>query len=221
LRDGLKQKLLRFAKSNISISRAVAAHLDQPSQVIGDPYREDVFTLAQDAPRTNDLIFVGRLVSDKGADLLFDALRIAKEKGRARRLTMAGDGPERAKLERQAEGLDVRFAGVVCDTALADLLNTHGTLVIPSRWNEPFGIVALEAIACGCAVIGSEGGGLPEAIGPCGVTFPNGDADALAECLLQELPLDEYRGLAAEHLAPHRPEVVARAYLEIFEEALG
>jgi glycosyltransferase involved in cell wall biosynthesis len=134
-------------------------------------------------------------------------------------------------LEKQAECDNlkgaVRFVGrlgPMDGDQLPRLLNRHKIMVVPSRWNEPFGIVALEGIACGCAVIGSSGGGLPEAIGPCGVTFANGDAAALAEkiemFLKQPDLLAGFRQNAANHLARHQPEVVAQKYIELLQSGL-
>ena len=101
------------------------------------------------------------------------------------------------------------------------LLNAHQILVIPSRWQEPFGIVALEGIACGCVVVGSEGGGLKEAIGDCGPTFPNGDVQALTQTLVELLTntgkLSTYRANAASHLSHHTSKAVAKAYLQVLE----
>ncbi len=94
-----------------------------------------------------------------------------------------------------------------------------------SRFDEPFGIVALEGIACGCVVVGSEGGGLPEAIGPCGRTFKNGDAQDLARVLAELLrhPEDDdtYLRHAEKHLVSHRTDHVAAAHLRIFTEVVG
>ena len=58
-------------------------------------------------------------------------------------------------LERQVE-----FTGVLQGETLVRTLNAHRIMVVPSRTPEPFGVVALEGIACGCVVVGSEGGGL-------------------------------------------------------------
>ena len=75
----------------------------------------------------------------------------------------------------------MRFAGYVQGEDLARLLNGHRVLVVPSRWAEPFGLVGLLGVSCGCFVIASETGGLGEAIGPGGVMVPNGNAARLAE----------------------------------------
>lgn len=174
--------------------------------------------------RKPELIYVGRLVGEKGVDILLNALSLLKIEGVNPKLTIVGGGPEEAQLRVLASslGLDstVRFAGVKRGEDLAQELNRHQILVVPSRYDEPFGIVALEGMACGCVVVGSRGGGLREAIGPGGVTFPNGDIKELANCL-RVLLADEDRIRAlrdhvAEHLARFTKANVANTYLETF-----
>lgn len=225
--DRLKQRVARRAH-NISVSSAVAAHLSSQSVVIPNAYRDDLFRRLPEVPRRKELVFLGRLVSDKGADLLPQVLAQLRAEGLRPLLSVVGSGPEEERLRRQAKALGVgdqiAFAGQKTGAELVRLLNEHRIMVVPSRWQEPFGIVALEGIACGCVVVGSEGGGLRDAIGPCGVTFPNGDAAALARALkpllTDERALDAYRVRAEEHLSRHRKESVARAYLEVFDSAL-
>src|SRR6185436_824949 len=108
---------------------------------------------------------------------------------------------------------------------LVGILNRHLILAVPSRYNEPFGIVALEGIACGRLVVGSAGGGLSEAIGPCGLTFRNGDAADLARVLA---PLLRDPGTGREllahapaHLAAHSSERIGREYVRVLEEAIS
>ena len=226
IRDRIKQRVAKYA-TNIAISEAVAKHIRVPSVIIGNPYRDKVFTLDPHAARERDLVFLGRLVWDKGADLLLDALAILKEKGIEPRLTIIGDGPEKEALEKQCMRLglenQVMFAGTRTGDDLAALLNTHKIIVIPSRWQEPFGLVALEGIACGCVPIGAECGGLPTAIGPAGVMFPCGEIEPLArsiELLLRdEAALAGFRKAAEEHLKLHNTAAVAGRYLEILERA--
>jgi glycogen synthase len=211
----LKRFLLRRATS-FAISEAIANSLPVPSVRIGNPYDDTIFNDGIGS-RTRDLIFVGRLVSDKGAGVFLDALKLLDTQPT---VTIVGDGPERPALEKQAAAsqLHVEFAGSRRGEQLADLLRQHEILVVPSLWREPFGIVALEGIACGCVVIGSTGGGLPEAIGPCGVTFPNGNAQALADAIKRLLDdpaeRDRLRRNAAAHLARFVPRRVTALYLE-------
>ncbi len=227
--DRLKRSLLRFAAVSISVSRAMAADLATPSLVIPNAYRDHLFRLLPEVERTLDLIFLGRLVSDKGVDLLIAALGQLAAGGIRPHLTLVGDGPELPRLRAQAASLgvadQVEFLGTRRDGDLVPLLNRHRILVVPSRYNEPFGVAALEGIACGCVVVGSAGGGLPEAIGPCGRIFPNGSvaelAAVLADLLLHPERQAALRAGAAEHLARHGSERIAGLYQEALMGALG
>lgn len=222
--DRLKRLLLRRAV-NVSISRAIAESLPAGSVVIPNPYDETVFRPIPGVPRDKAIVFLGRLVSDKGADLLIEALGLLKTEGVIAGLTVIGAGPEEERLKALAAELGVggrvRFAGVRRGEPLARLLNEHRVLAVPSRWAEPFGVVALEGLGCGCVVAGSEAGGLADAIGPCGLTFPNGDAPALAAVLRELLTREELcarlRASVPAHLARHTAGAVASAYLEIFQ----
>jgi len=228
IQDRLKRFLLRWAIS-ISVSQAVADDLETPSVVIANAYREELFRLLPDVPRTGELMFLGRLVSDKGVEVLIDALGRLAARGVRPGLTVVGDGPERPALQEQARrlGIDkqVCFLGIRHGEEVARLLNAHRILVIHSRYDEPFGIVALEGIACGCLVIGSRGGGLKEAIGPCGLVFDNGDAAGLAD-LLEAALADPDRlrppsEAVAEHLVRHRSDQVLASYLAVLEATVA
>ena len=226
--DRLKRWLLRFAASSIAVSQAVADDLAVPSAVIPNSYRDDLFRRLPGVERTEDLVFVGRLVSDKGADTLLDALALLAAEGLRPRLTVVGDGPEARPLRDQAERLGLSgqldFLGIRTGEGLVEILNRHRILVVPSRYDEPFGIVALEGIACGCIVVGSRGGGLKDAIGPCGDTFRNGDAADLARVLGRRLRHPELdaacRERAAAHLALHSTAQATAAYLREIERAV-
>ncbi|MCH7543683.1 MAG: glycosyltransferase family 4 protein [Proteobacteria bacterium] len=228
LRKSLKLSVLRRSKA-VSISRSVANSLPFHSTILGNPYRDDVFKLLPEISREKELVFVGRLVSDKGLDLLLEALALLDAEGLRPGLTVVGDGPDRENLEslsgRHGLASRVRFVGTRKGVELARLLNAHRIMIVPSRWAEPFGVVALEGIACGCAVVGSEEGGLKEAIGPCGITFANGDADDLVRALKKILetgsgivPFLEKR---EEHLSGFRGRAVAESYLKLFQQVLS
>jgi len=227
LNHRMKRLLLRFG-SSISISKAVAESLPMPSTLIPNPYDAAIFQIKDSIERSEDLVALGRLVSDKGFDLLVEALALLAKEGYRPKLRLIGDGPEKPVLMKQAKDLGVSdqitFLGAMTGTALAEELNRCRIAVIPSRWKEPFGLVALEAIACGCVPVGSSEGGLSDAIGPCGPTFPNGDSQALASALLRLLKnpglIEDYRRYADEHLRKHHPASVARQYLDLFASAL-
>jgi len=219
----IKRALLPRVR-NVAISQAIATDFGQPMEVVGNPYDDSTFKIDPSAPRERAIIFVGRLVSDKGADILLEAFCKLRKPGAT--LTIVGCGPEETGLRRLTQRLQIEdrvvFAGAKSGADLAALLNRHRILIVPSRWPEPFGVVALEGIACGCAVVGSEQGGLKEAIGPCGRIFPNGNAEALTNCLeelLENEKLQEkFCAAAPGHLAKFRARAIAARYLAILEE---
>ncbi len=210
-----------IVKCNICCSGHLAAHLGAPAVVVPNPYDERTFRNAQPwVFRDLDIAFVGRLVSDKGADVLLRALGILHRRGLPLRLTIIGEGPEEANLHQiaAASGLSkwVFFEGTKRGAELAALLQRHRVLVVPSVWPEPFGIVALEGLACGCLVVAADTGGLPEALGGLGLLFPPGDAAALADVLariwerpFEFLPPAEQVAL---HLKAHTRAAVAERY---------
>jgi glycosyltransferase involved in cell wall biosynthesis len=215
--------------TNVAISTAVADRISGLSLVIGNPYDDTVFRHMLGVARDQALIFVGRLVSDKGGDLLLHAIKLLRDENVFPELTIVGGGPEEENLRRLAAdlGLDrqLTFAGQKSGAELAEILNRHRILVVPSRWAEPFGVVALEGIACGCVVVGSQKGGLKEAIGPCGVTFENGNVHALAEQLKRALNdsnlQNNLRQHAPGHLAKFQPDAIAADYLRTMRKLVA
>jgi glycosyltransferase involved in cell wall biosynthesis len=125
--------------------------------------------------------FVGRLVPEKGVDLLIDALAPLDA-----RLLVVGDGPARRGLERRVaswpRGRAV-FAGAIAHEAVPDYLAALDVLVLPSRttatWAEQFGHVLIEAMAAGVPVVGSDSAAIPEVVGDAGLIFPEGEVEAL------------------------------------------
>ncbi|MEK6823250.1 MAG: glycosyltransferase family 4 protein, partial [Nanoarchaeota archaeon] len=168
---------------HISVSRAMADLLPFPTAIIPNPYDDRVFCVDRDVRADNDLIFVGRLSSEKGVDVLLRALSLLHEGGDRITLTIVGDGPKAAELKHLGGALgvlaSVRFVGRREPAEIARLLRCHRVAVAPSRF-ETFGVAVLEALACGCAVVGSRSGGIPEALGECGELAAPGDPVALA-----------------------------------------
>lgn len=224
----LRRTALNHAE-RIYISAAVAASTPFPGTIIHNPYDETMFKPLSGVRRNLDLVFVGRLGADKGCNVLIDAVKVLRDRGLELKVSIVGGGPEEPRLRMQVErhGLSdwIEFLGVQREKALAETLNAHRVMVVPSVWNEPFGVVALEGIACGCVVVGSSGGGLPDAIGPCGLTFRNGDPMALAGVLAglfgDTHSLERFRGGALDHLAVHTSAAIAQAYLSVFHRVIA
>jgi glycosyltransferase involved in cell wall biosynthesis len=130
------------------------------------------------------IVFVGQLIPEKGVDLLIEAVgRISNTIDQPFILRIAGAGHQRSALERRAAEVlpgRVEFIGQVED--VPTLLRSADLAVFPSRWEEAFGLVIAEAMACGTPVIVSNAGGIPEVVGGggrVGLVFRNGDVNDL------------------------------------------
>ena len=146
----------------------------------------------RDATAPRRVVYVGQLIREKGVQILLDAAKILNDPGIE--FVIAGQGRERAALEQQAPS-NVRFFGQVAD--VAELYSTASIVVVPSVWAEAFGLVVVEAMACGAVVLASDAGALPEVVGDCGVIVPKGDAAALAARLRELLDDGERRARLA------------------------
>lgn len=128
--------------------------------------------------------YFGRLVPEKGVDLLLRAAHLAKLPVR-----VGGQGPEEHALRLQCDalGVDARFEGFVSFERRAKFYAGIDALALPSRtqhdWKEQFGRVLAEAMACGVPCVGSDSGAIPEVIGDAGLVFKEGDAKGLAAAL--------------------------------------
>lgn len=182
----------RNADRIFSISRFVAGQIAKSVggciDVLGGAVEPNLFyRSAVPVERRNaGLIYVGRLVTEKGVWPLLDAFERQKS---AATLKIVGEGPLRADLEASVarRGLQdrVTFAGFVPHERLRDELLGAAALVAPSIWQEPLGLVLFEALACGVPVIASAVGGIPEIVsdGENGLLVPPGDSIRLAEAI--------------------------------------
>jgi N-acetyl-alpha-D-glucosaminyl L-malate synthase BshA len=160
-----------------------------------------------------------------------DVVRIFERVSRevASVLVMAGEGPERAAAQALARRLDlyerVRFVGR--QDRVEELLATADVFLLPSEL-ESFGLSALEAMACGVPVVGSDAGGLPEVVRhtETGFLLPVGDIEGMAARTLEILKDEEHRrclGQAGRRRASalFDADRVVSAYEEYYEQVLG
>ena len=132
-----------------------------------------------------DLLYVGQLIRGKGVHLLLQAMALMRT---PRTLDIVGTGNMEGELEKLAERLGlkgrVRFNGFQPNPQ--DWMSRAACVVVPSFWQEPYGLVAAEAVALGRPVVAFAVGGLPEACGGKATLVPSGDVKALAAAL--EMP---------------------------------
>jgi glycosyltransferase involved in cell wall biosynthesis len=137
--------------------------------------------------------FAGRLVREKGVEVLLRAFAKVAQQIPEARLVLCGDGPERFRIEERAGqlGLASRVAmlGFQPSEEVERIFRGAWAVAVPSIWEEPFGEVAIEAMANGVAVVASSSGGLGEIVrdGQTGFLVPPGDEDALGDALLRIL----------------------------------
>lgn len=130
--------------------------------------------------------YAGRLVNEKGLDTLLWAMSDLHDDVRLR---IVGDGPARFRLEKLARELGVyervAFAAPLPHEQMPEFYHECNALVLPSKtqknWQEQFGRVLPEAMACGTPVIGSDCGAIPEVIGEAGLIFSEGKSKDLAD----------------------------------------
>jgi glycosyltransferase involved in cell wall biosynthesis len=185
-RQQLKQFICnRFARLNICCSHYVARSLRR-TVVVHSPFDDTIFRPdPRVARQPNSILFVGRLVPDKGIHLLLQAFEqlLQQHPGDGWQLSIAGDGPLRPVVEQAAARLPaIRIVGALPQAGIARMMQQHQVLAVPSLV-EPFGTVVPEGLACGCAVVTSKAGGLPEAGGTCTWQVAEAEPGAWARAL--------------------------------------
>ena len=250
---GAERAMVRQADHVITCSRYMRSHV---ARVFGVPARQitalqngidadDLEPVAGDlgalraqfaAPDDRLVLLVGRLVYEKGFHLALDALAPivrAASGGRPGRVrfVVAGTGTAEAELRRQAWRLGLsrsgRFLGWVGDDMLHSLYRIADLCIVPSIY-EPFGIVALEAMASGCLCVVADTGGLREVVpgdGTVGLRFPSRDSAALQEILERVLGDDPLRrqlvAEAREHVLQFDWARVARDTAAVYARVLA
>lgn len=138
-------------------ARMLEPHVHHRVPVIPNGIAGEEIAQAEPSPFRSDIVFSGRLIREKGVDLLLRALQLLKEEQPDVRCVVIGDGPERRELEEMSRELglsgNVTFTGFVPRPASVwSFFSSSLVFVLPSR-REGFGMSALEALACGLPVV--------------------------------------------------------------------
>ncbi|RWY57340.1 glycosyltransferase family 4 protein [Mucilaginibacter gilvus] len=163
---GLARKgSIHFTGCSNYISGQIAPYAPVTTIYNGVDTSEYTFTpaVAEDAP----LVFLGRIQKEKGTDIAIHAALAA-----GRKLVIAGNVPDEKthqayfeeKVKPFIDGKQVSYIGPVNNSQKNELLGTAAAFLMPVTWDEPFGIVMAEALACGTPVIGFKRGSVPEVV---------------------------------------------------------
>jgi glycogen(starch) synthase len=242
---GVERAMVRRADRVITCSRYMRSHVSSvfgvsPARITVVPNAidpRDLEPLVPDLPSLRAryatpedrlVLLVGRLVYEKGFHLALDALApVIRRLGKVR-FVVAGTGTAEAELKSQARRLGLArhgsFLGWVGDDMLHSLYRVADLCIVPSIY-EPFGLVALEAMASGCLCVVADTGGLREVVpgdGSVGHRFPSRDSAALGVVLEQVLTDDQARAQvvaeAREHVLRFDWGEVARRTQSLYAE---
>jgi UDP-glucose:(glucosyl)LPS alpha-1,2-glucosyltransferase len=154
---------------------------------------ESLPPLSSAASRDDLILYVGRLVAEKGPDVFVEAVARALPRLPGWRAEMIGadrfraggaDTPLIRTVQAQATAAGIAMRGYQAHEQVLETMARAAILVMPSRWQEPFGLTALEAMACGAALVCSPRGGLPEVGGEAALYAEPDDPASVAEAIL-------------------------------------
>ncbi|MEH2049897.1 hormogonium polysaccharide biosynthesis glycosyltransferase HpsO [Nostoc sp.] len=184
--------------------------------------------------------FVGRFVQEKGLLTLLQALITLKNK--PWKLLLLGRGELQGELIKIATENNIQERLILVESVphdeVTNYINLMSTLVLPSEttykfktltsvgWKEQFGHVLIEAMACQVPVIGSDSGEIPYVIGDAGLVFPEGDANALANCLVQLIDQPYFAHTLGEMgyqkaMIKYTNKALAKQQLEFYQELVN
>lgn len=225
------QSILKYIDEFTAVSPAAAQYIssltDEPIKLIPNGIDLTRYTWT-DRPEPSEapmILYVGRLEKRKGVNFLLQAFRILQRRLPGARLVIAGDGPDREKLELLTEDLqlqNVDFKGFVSDAEKMELLATCDLFCSPAIYGESFGLVLLEAMASGAPVVaGNNSGytGVLQDIGQISLVNPQDPEDfarrmhvLLTEPKLRRLWLTWAKQYVKQFAYPHIIDMYEQSY---------
>lgn len=228
--------LLKYIDELVAVSEPAAEYVssltDQPVSIIPNAIHLEDFPTVRRPNKTSGpytILFVGRLEKRKGVKYLLQTFSLLTQTVDDVRLIVAGNGPEREKLEdlvRELEIPRVEFLGYIDDATKKDLFATADLFCAPAIYGESFGIVLLEAMSSGLVTVAGNNSGyasVMQELGAVSVVNPEDSVEfarrlqlLLTEPSLRDLWLD----WATEYVKQFDYKVVLDQYEELYKEAL-
>ncbi|WP_419909791.1 glycosyltransferase family 4 protein [Candidatus Poriferisodalis sp.] len=225
----LGRRVLRRAAAVVTVSEelsdwasSLAQRRGRRLQVVSMPVGVDRLGPVTPTPADGPVVAVGRLMAEKGFDVLIEAVALMDATQRPD-VVIVGDGPDRSRLEALAlrRGVNATFAGAVAPGEVGEWYRRARLVCVPSR-REGFGMITAEALAAGRPVVATAVGAAPSLItdGVNGCLVPPDNAEVLSAALTKALRSDFSTSAASNAAAPapFGPEAHAAALLEIYAE---
>lgn len=215
------RKSLYFTACSDHINQQIASYADVTTIYNGvdvGNYQANI-NIDADAP----LVFLGRIQKEKGTAIAID---VARKTGR--KLVIAGNIPNEPihqqyfddQIKPWIDGVQISYIGPVNDSQKNELLRNSAALLMPVLWDEPFGIVMVEALACGTPVIGFNRGAVPEVVieGVNGFVCNDTDAMIMAVTQLENIDRQQCRDIAEEKFSS---TVLAEQYEALYQRIIN
>ena len=207
---------LLFTGCSDHITAQISPHASAQTVYNGVPL--DAYNFQPSVDKDAPLVFLGRIAPIKGTH---HAVAVAQRSGQ--RLIIAGNVPDEkqayfeSKIQPHVDGDRIRFVGPVDDEEKNDLLGRAAAFLMPIEWEEPFGIVMAEAMACGTPVIGTRRGAVPEVVteGETGFVCDTVDEMVAAVECLRELDRVACRQRCEAHFSD---QAIVDVYEELYEK---
>jgi glycosyltransferase involved in cell wall biosynthesis len=220
---GLAHRLARGTLEFTAISRSMIEGTGLPGRwhLVPNGVSPAAYPFRAAVPADAPLVFLGRVEAIKGPHLAIAAARLA-----GRRLVVAGNVPDEhrpwfeATIAPHIDGDRVRYQGPVDDAQKGALLADAAALLMPVAWDEPFGIVMAEAMACGTPVIGLNRGAVPEVIAD-GITGFVVETVAEMAAAVARLPAIARAACRARVERLYSDTAIVEGYLQLYAELTG
>jgi len=230
------KSVLKYIHEFTAVSDAAAEYVctltDEPVAIIPNGIDLTKFKAPARRPdkrKDKTIFYVGRLENRKGVKYLLQAFHLLQEKDPRVSLIIAGDGPEREKLEMLVDDLDIKnvtFTGYITDKEKQKYLRSADLFCAPALYGESFGVVLLEAMASGLVTVAGNNPGysvVMQGLGALSLVDPKDGAEFARRLhlLLNEADLRKlWRTWAAQEITQYSYPNVVSQYEEIYQQAL-
>jgi phosphatidylinositol alpha-mannosyltransferase len=230
------KSILKYITKYTSVSEPASAYVSELSgqqvNIIPNSIDLDVYSnpgARDDTKKTKSIFYVGRLEQRKGVKYLIDAFQILYSKQPEVRLVIAGDGPDREKLQEQVNELElhdaVDFVGYVSDEEKIEYLHSADLFCAPALYGESCGIVLLEAMATGLVTVAGNNPGyatVMKGFGALSLVNPKDSAEfsRRLELLLNERDLRKlWRNWAKDEIKAYSHKRIVDQYEAVYKQA--